>query len=98
MEERGVAPQPLGTDFVPSSALLQLGGAYSECQRGERGLHLGSGIGSRQTRRAQRGNGLALAALREPTPSRMLIVSSLPPGGQTGSEPPGEATDGSPDQ
>ncbi|XP_005393250.2 PREDICTED: transcription factor Sp3 [Chinchilla lanigera] len=63
MEERRVAPKPPGTDFVPSSAPLQVGGACSERQRGERGLRLGLGSGSRQTRRAQRGNGRALAAL-----------------------------------
>ncbi|XP_004634807.2 transcription factor Sp3 [Octodon degus] len=63
MEERRLAPKSPGTDFIPSSAPPRLGGAYSECQRGERGLRLGPGRGSRQTRRAQRGNGQALAAL-----------------------------------
>lgn len=56
-------PDPPGSDFLPSSAALQLGGACSERLRGGRGLRLGPGSGSRRTRRAQRGNKRAVAAL-----------------------------------
>ncbi|ELW64156.1 hypothetical protein TREES_T100009101 [Tupaia chinensis] len=107
MEEASSGTGAAGDDFLPSSTSLQLGKACSERLGGGRGLHLGPGRGSRRARRAQRGNRQAVAALgnlrrhgrsREPTPPRPLIVSPLPPRGQTGSAPPGRATDGHSDQ
>lgn len=97
MEEASSGTEPPGTDFLPSSAPLQLDGACSERLRGGRGLRLGSGSSSRRANRAQRGNWRAVAAFGNLHRHRRSL--SLPFHlGQTGSAPPGRATDGRPGQ